>query len=366
METRLLAIMLTDISGYTEFSSKADRAGVVAAVRQQQAFILPLIERYRGRLVKWIGDAALAVFSSATDAVLCGRSIQQEFIENAERGKIAINPLVKVVVHAGDVNLDQDGDIYGDPVNFTARMEKAASPDEVYFSETVRQLLSRAEIPHERAGEYEFKGIEGRAVVYRTCFGQTPVVRERITLAHTAFVGVQDLADRLGWDAVHPVLDAATGAIIEATRKSGGTNRGVTPVGCLLSFPDVRSALLAARGWTETLAALPAASVPRDEIKVRAALHWGTLHVMKYTMMGRDLDILRTLVALGEGEEILFTEDAAQVALAEGLAQGLLAPVPADHLRESASRSRWARKFAGTPIHKLPLARLGDAVAAPV
>ena len=32
METRLLAIMLTDISGYTAFSSTADRAGVVAGL----------------------------------------------------------------------------------------------------------------------------------------------------------------------------------------------------------------------------------------------------------------------------------------------------------------------------------------------
>ena len=178
METRLLAILLTDISGYTEFSSHADRSGVVAAVRQQQAIILPVIEKFHGRLVKWIGDAALAVFPSATDAVLCGRQIQQTFIEEGERGKASINPWVKVVVHAGDVNLDADGDIYGDPVNFTARMEKASSPDEVYFSETVRRLISRAEIPYEPAGEYEFKGIEGRSAVYRTCFGQTPVGAE--------------------------------------------------------------------------------------------------------------------------------------------------------------------------------------------
>ena len=35
VETRLLAILLTDISGYTEFSSKADRSGVVRPGRCQ-------------------------------------------------------------------------------------------------------------------------------------------------------------------------------------------------------------------------------------------------------------------------------------------------------------------------------------------
>ena len=94
METRLLAILLTDASGYTEFSSQADHQAIENAVRQQQRIIPPLVEKHQGRLVKWIGDAALVVFSSATEALLCGREIQQSFVEHGERSETSIKPRI--------------------------------------------------------------------------------------------------------------------------------------------------------------------------------------------------------------------------------------------------------------------------------
>ena len=236
METQLCAIMLTDISGYTDFSAQARRKELTTAVHQQQQIIGPVVDDFNGRLVKWIGDAALVVFQSATDAILCGRKIQSAFVESSERGTSVLNPRIKVVVHVGDVNIDTDGDIYGDAVNFTARMEKTATPDEVYFSETVRRIIPQAEIPHESVGQFEFKGIPEKAQIYRTCFGQTPVVRERVALVQTNFVDVPGLAEAHGWDIVHPVLDEATDAIVTNTRLNGGTNRGVMQIGCFLSF----------------------------------------------------------------------------------------------------------------------------------
>lgn len=358
METRLVAILLTDIAGYTEYSTKADRSGILAAVRQQQEFILPRIQAFRGRLVKWIGDAALVVFSSATDAILCARQIQLAFIESADRGSTFINPNVKAVVHVGEVSIDKDGDIYGDAVNVTARMEKAAQPDEVYFSETARRVISRAEIPHEPFGDFEFKGIQGKVSVYRTCFGQTPVVRKRTALVQTNFVGVQELADRYGWDVAHPALDEVTGIIVDATRRQGGTNRGVMQNGCFLAFPGIRPAMLAAQHWTRALAGLTARGVAKGELKVRAAAHWGTLHVMRYTTMGRDIDVVRTLAALGSGDDVLLTGEARQAALAEGLPEGPIRPVEAAELRECTSLSRWKNKFRDTAVFRLRLTDL--------
>lgn len=152
METKLLAVLLTDMFGYTEFTSQAERSALETAVRQQQKIIAPVIECFHGRLVKWIGDSALAVFGSATDAILCGRSLQRAFWEYAERIPTAINARIKVVIHAGDIMVDNDGDVYGDPINFVARMEKVADPIEVYFSETVRRLIPVGEIPCEFVG----------------------------------------------------------------------------------------------------------------------------------------------------------------------------------------------------------------------
>lgn len=70
--TKLMAILLTDLSGFTSFTAQSDRSNILHAVHQQKAIIEPIIASFKGRIIKWIGDAALAAFDSATDAVLCG------------------------------------------------------------------------------------------------------------------------------------------------------------------------------------------------------------------------------------------------------------------------------------------------------
>ncbi len=360
MKTRLLAILLTDLSGFTEFSARTDRRGLTAAVRQQQRIITPIIKEFHGRLVKWIGDAALAVFGSAMDAMLCGRRIQLAFVDRADRGQGVITPRIKVVVNAGDVMVDADGDIYGEAVNFTARLEKAANVDEVYFSEAVRLMLPGGEIPHERVGEFEFKGIPGRVWVYRTCYGQTPIVRERVALLQTNFVGVQGLADEFGWEAVHPVLDEMTGTIAEATRAQGGTSWGALQVGSFLTFARLMPALHAVRAWTATSAQIECGQLTRRLPKVRSALHWGTLHVMKHTIMGRDIDLVRTLAALGAGEEVLLTADAVRVAEDEGMPRAWFRTIDPAKLRDCGSRTRWVGKFQAPPVYAIDLADLAQ------
>ncbi len=358
METKLLAILLTDISGYTAFSSGAERGDIEAAVRQQQRIIAPVIEHFKGRLVKWIGDAALTVFGSATDAILCGRKLQAAFVEHGERGPAAINPRLKIVVHAGDVMLDTDGDVYGDAVNFAARMEKVAEPEEVYFSEAVRLVISGAEIPYELVGEFEFKGITNTAKVYRTCFGQSPVVREQVALVQTNFVGVLDLADKLGWDAVHPTLDRITGRVVEAARLRGGTTRGTLQVGTFQTFDGLKPALQAVQAWTAELTGSDLARVADTTISVRVGIHWGTLHVMRHTMMGRDIEVVRTLSALAFGGEALLTGLAVEVGVAEGLQATLFQIIDASLLRECGSKRRWLDRFHETPVFAVKFADL--------
>jgi class 3 adenylate cyclase len=357
MEMRLVALLLADMSGFTEFSSQADRYAVEAAVRQQQLLILGAIEQFHGRLIKWIGDAALAVFTSTTDAVLCGHQIQQVLIERAERGSAAIGWRVKVVVHAGDVLTDTDGDIYGDAVNFLARMEKAAEPEAVYFSEAVQRLIGPAEIPFEAAGEFDFKGIAGPARLYRTCFGQSPVVRERVVLVQTNFVGLQGLADEAGWDTLHPLLDACTGRMLEAARKHGGTSRGSLQVGSFFTFPALVSCLRAVRDWHGALARLDAGPLS-GRLGLRVGLHHGTLHIMKHTMMGRDIDLVRTLSALATGDEILLTDAAVAAAAAEGVPAAVFQPFTAAEMRDCGSKRRWLSRYAETAAFALPAAEV--------
>jgi class 3 adenylate cyclase len=351
--SRLLAILLTDLSGFTSFSSKSDRNGILNTVHQQKALIEPIASAYHGRIVKWIGDAALVVFDSTTDAIHCGRAIQDRFSAEAERGGNALPSSIKVVVHVGDISVDTDGDVYGDAVNQTARMEKAATPEEVYFSSTVRDVIPHAEVPHEYVGSFDFKGVPEQMKIYRTCFGQTPVVRERTVLVQTNFVSANSLAEKYGWDFVHPVLDAITTSIIDVARANRGTNRGVMHTGCFLTFQTVKSALAAIQEWSQQIQHLKPPNCADGEFGVRVGMHWGTLHIMKHTMMGEDIDVLRTLAPLGHGSDVIVTGALLEAAVAEGCAPTSFTTAEHPQLRECGSKTRWMRRFSEIPVYWL-------------
>jgi class 3 adenylate cyclase len=351
MEHRLNAIMLTDISGYTAFSSKSDSAGVAAAVEQQKKLSEPLIAARRGRLVKWIGDAALVTFASVTDAILCGHELQVAFVELAERGTFAIPPALKVVVHVGEVLVDSDGDIYGNAVNVCARMEKAASPGEVYLSEAVHQFLTPAEIPREFVGEFEFKGVPDKTRIYRTCFGQLPITREHVVLVHTNFASLRKLVDLHGWDRVHITIDAVTDEIIGGSRLHGGTHRGVSQRGCLVSFPTVRDAIAATHSWAARVVAINEAA--GMSLLLRTAIHFGTFSAMKYTMLGRDLDIAMTLSMLALRDRPLITAPAYEKAASEQLPGVEFSLLSTADLRPSRSKQQWLEKFSEIDVFEV-------------
>jgi len=220
--SKLLAILVTDLSGFTAFTSSAHTEDLDELICQQKKIITPIVDGHHGTIIKWIGDSALVTFESATDAILAGRKIQNAFIGSGERGANSIEPLVKAVVHLGDVRLQEDGDIIGTPVNVVSRMEKAAEPDQVYFSEAVRTSIPKAEIPCDYVGEFEFKGIPEKVRLYKTAFSNTPIVRDRVALVNTNFVGLSALSEKYTWDVIQPMVDETVGIILSASRAFEG------------------------------------------------------------------------------------------------------------------------------------------------
>ncbi|MDA8244143.1 MAG: RDD family protein [Elusimicrobia bacterium] len=167
METRNLAIMLTDIKGFTSKTASFSRAQTQELLTRHRELVLPVIEKFGGRLVKTIGDAFLVVFNSPTDAVICGMEIQAVLkAHNAEKAapdKIEI----RIAINAGEVAVHDDGDIYGDPVNITSRLESIAEAGEVFFTEAVYLSMNKREVPSSEIGYRQFKGIPEKIKVFR-------------------------------------------------------------------------------------------------------------------------------------------------------------------------------------------------------
>ena len=93
-QRRLAAIMFTDIVGYTSLMG-SDEKKAFNFLWKNRRIHFRLIRKYRGRLLKEVGDGILARFNSNIDAVMCAISIQNA----AQEMEIPL----RIGIHQGEV-----------------------------------------------------------------------------------------------------------------------------------------------------------------------------------------------------------------------------------------------------------------------
>lgn len=166
MPTRNLSVMFTDIKGFTQRTSASTREAIKRMMDNHAKLLIPVFHYFDGTIVKTIGDAYLVHFTSPTDAVLCGVTIQEVLRQHNKNLDSNQRLDVRVAINVGDVEL-MDGDIMGEPVNIAARLEGIAEAGQVYFTEAVYQTMNRLEAPSAEVGEHIFKGIPHPIRVYK-------------------------------------------------------------------------------------------------------------------------------------------------------------------------------------------------------
>jgi adenylate cyclase len=162
MARRLAAILAADMVGYSKLMAQ-DEAGTLADLKKHRSDVFdPSIARYRGRIVKLMGDGVLAEFASVVDAVECAIAVQTA-CATPENGRIRL----RMGINLGDIIIDGD-DIYGDGVNVAARLETLAEPGGICISGIVHESLgNRVGARFVDAGEHRVKNLDRPIRVYR-------------------------------------------------------------------------------------------------------------------------------------------------------------------------------------------------------
>ncbi|MFV1993546.1 MAG: adenylate/guanylate cyclase domain-containing protein, partial [Acidiferrobacterales bacterium] len=142
LKTENLAIVLTDIVGFTETTAQQSRQENEFLLDTHNQILLPIIKKYKGRLVKSIGDALLLVFRSPTDAMLCSMAMQDALFEYNRDIPDQRQIHIRVAASLGEVRITRN-DIFGEPVNTTSRIEGVTPKDEIYFSEAIYMAMNK-------------------------------------------------------------------------------------------------------------------------------------------------------------------------------------------------------------------------------
>ena len=170
IQRKLSAIVFTDIVGYTRMMGQ-DEDAALDFMKFHNALLREEIEKNGGRVIKTVGDAFLADFSSAVNAVHCAVSIQKRFIQY--RGETGKTQQVRIGIHLGDVVLT-DNDMFGESVNIAERIQHLAEPGGVCVSQDVfNTIRNKAEFrPFLGAQDQEHLGkdrdLQGRRRGFQT------------------------------------------------------------------------------------------------------------------------------------------------------------------------------------------------------
>jgi class 3 adenylate cyclase/pimeloyl-ACP methyl ester carboxylesterase len=157
-QRQLLAIMFTDVVGYTALTER-DEAAAVRVREQHRELIQTLVGQFDGEVVDATGDESLSVFPSALRAVDCALALQ---------GALKSYPdlRVRVGIHLGDV-LRREGEIIGEGVNIAARVRPLAEPGGITISEPVYQMVrTRSHLTAQALGTQTFKNVANPVEVY--------------------------------------------------------------------------------------------------------------------------------------------------------------------------------------------------------
>lgn len=155
---QLAAIWFADIANYSDLMAR-DEARMLVLVQLFQGVVRRTVRDHDGRIVKFIGDEALAHFNSTHSAVEAALHFREEYTRQATESWGEPPPL-RIGVHVGDVAMTEDGDLYGDGVNVASRIERAAQPGQVLVSAYVWQQLRQNPAFHfEQIDHPPFKGV---------------------------------------------------------------------------------------------------------------------------------------------------------------------------------------------------------------
>ncbi|MGD8925028.1 MAG: adenylate/guanylate cyclase domain-containing protein, partial [Syntrophobacterales bacterium] len=167
-----VTILFTDVENSTGHWDECGDLDGRLMIDLHNRLISPVVKRYRGRIIKYIGDSIMASFKSPRNALRASIGIQQILEKRREEDKF-FQLRVRIGIHTGKA-LVEDSDIYGDTVNVAARVQNLAKGNEIYLSAATASVVKKEAFTLEKAGSFIPKGKQEEVTLYRCQWQKYP------------------------------------------------------------------------------------------------------------------------------------------------------------------------------------------------
>jgi class 3 adenylate cyclase len=166
MKRKIAAIFAADVAGYSKLVAE-DEEETLRRLASYRSVMDDFIARAGGRIFNTAGDAVLAEFSSAVEAVRCAIDIQESLRTRNMAYPTSRQMCFRIGITVGDV-VERDGDLLGDGVNIAARLEGLAPVGGICISRTVHeQVANKLSVQFADIGEQQVKNIPNPVHAYR-------------------------------------------------------------------------------------------------------------------------------------------------------------------------------------------------------
>ena len=160
----VVIVMFTDLVGSTKMTQELGDMGAQQVVRTHNAIVRNALAAYHGREVKHTGDGIMAVFSNAANAVASTMVMQQELAKhNGVQSNLPVK--VRIGLNAGAA-VEEEDDFFGTTVQLSARVCDKADAEQIFVTQSVRDLVTGHSIQFREAGSHDMKGIDKPVPVY--------------------------------------------------------------------------------------------------------------------------------------------------------------------------------------------------------
>jgi len=137
-----LTVLFTDVAGSTSFFQRNGDTAGLAMLHRHDELARNAVQQHAGKLIKTIGDSAMAEFPDPSSAVRAAVEIERQFFKLNSTLPQSERVEVRIGIHSG-VGFRKGNDLFGDVVNVAARIVKRTAPAQILISRAVYEAASK-------------------------------------------------------------------------------------------------------------------------------------------------------------------------------------------------------------------------------